>query len=304
MKKLFLIFILILTGCNNYNDIKNLAIINEIAIDYNKQYIIQIKVLSNDQENKDQIYKETCISINECFNNLNNKLSKKIYLTHLELLIISDSINQNQFKEIINFFLQEQSSRNNFAIIGINNINNNILRVNSKDIINMLDLSINSNGIVKKINFEEIIKDILNFNLSYIPYIDSSKKEIIGYLQIYDNTKKLSKEESIALNFIFNNTKSITLLINNKTYKIENCNTTITPKGNLNINISCNYQGIKKEKEIIENYINNIIKLFIINNKNNYFNYLKEKYNINKDKEIIINTKISLIKTNTGDSFE
>ena len=299
MKKIFiLIIILIITGCNNYNDIKNLAIINEIAIDYDKEFKVYTKVLSSNQENDNKIYEEKCNTLNECFNNINNKLSKKLYLTHLDLLILTTSLKQNQYQEIINYFMKEQSSRNNFNVITVDKINKNILDINSKDIINMIDLS----TVVKSVKFEDIIKDILNFNTSYIPYIDTSNNELLGNYQIYEEEILLSKEESIALNFITNSINKISLLIDKNIYNLEDCNTNIYPKNNyINIKITCNYKG-EKDETIINNYIEKIIKDFINNSNQNYLNYIKEKYNI-KDK-LKINIKVNISKYNTGDIFE
>ena len=87
MKKIILfLIIIILTGCTYYEDINNLAIIEEIAIDYDNSYKLYTKVLSNNKEKDDKIYLEECNKLNECFNNLNTKLTKKLYLTHLDLL--------------------------------------------------------------------------------------------------------------------------------------------------------------------------------------------------------------------------
>ena len=306
MKRILIVLVsfLLLTGCNNYNDINNLAIINEIAIKYDKEYEIYIKVLANNQNNENKIYKEKGLSIEDCFNNLNNKLTKKLYLTHLDLLILDNNLTKKEYKEVINYFLNEETSRNNFRTIITNNITKDFLKIDSKDIINQVDLSIKSTGIVKNKQFEEIIKNILNYKLDYIPYIDSNTKEIEGYQQVYEENKKLSKEESLAVNFIFNNIENITLLINNKTYKIENCKTNLIPKNNkINIELSCNYQGKEKGKEIIYNYLNQIIQSFITNNNLNYFNYLNNKFNIKNELGIITNINISLIETDSGDNF-
>lgn len=305
MKKIIiLIVLLMLTGCNNYNDIKNLAIINEIGIDYDKEYIVYIKVLSSNQKEEDKIYKENCLSIDKCFDKISNKLTKKLYLTHLDLLVLTKNLEYKNYNEIISFFMKNQQSRNNFLTIGVNIINDSFLKIYSKDIINMLILSINSNGIAKPINFEKIIKDILNYKLSYIPYIDTTKNELVGYLQIYKDIKVLTKEEAIAINLITNSIKSLTITTN-KSYKLENCNTSLTPeKEMINIKISCNYQGTKEEKITLNNYLNKIINEFINKNNQSYLTYIKDKYNIKKKLKTNIIINLSLIETNSGDYFE
>ncbi len=302
MKKIILVLILLLTTSCTNNDINNLAIINEIAVDYNGIYKVYMKVLESD--NDFEIYKEEGTTIDECFANLNNKINKKIYLTHLEVLALSNRLSEKNYSEIFNFFMNQESSRNSFNTIIVDKIDKDLFSFDTKDIESLLNLSISTTGLVSKKSLDEVIKDILNFNISYIPYIDLSSKEVKGYKSIYEVNKAMTKEESIAINFIFNNIKSITLLIDNKNYKLENCNTINEVKNNtISINVSCSNQGNEENKKIVKNYLEEIINDYIKNNSKNYFNYLSNKYNVNSYK-IKPSIKIEMIKTDTGDYFE
>lgn len=302
MKKIILLLIVLLTTSCTNNDINNLAIINEIAIDYNGIYKVYMKVLESDE--KYEIYKEEGTTIDECFSNLNNKINKKIYLTHLEVLALSNTLSEKNYSEIFNFFMKQESSRNSFDTIIVDKIDKNLFDFETKDIENLLRLSITTTGLVNQKTLDEIIKDILNFNISYIPYIDLTNKEVKGYKSIYEVNKLMTKEESIAINFIFNKIDSIALLIDNKNYKLENCNTINDVKDNtIKINISCNMEGEEKNKEIVKSYLEEITNDYINNNNKNYFNYLGNKFNV-KNYKIKPSIKIELIKTDTGDYFE
>lgn len=302
MKKIILLLIVLLTTSCTNNDINNLAIINEIAIDYNGIYKVYMKVLESDE--KYEIYKEEGTTIDECFSNLNNKINKKIYLTHLEVLALSNTLSEKNYSEIFNFFMKQESSRNSFDTIIVDKIDKNLFDFETKDIENLLRLSITTTGLVNQKTLDEIIKDILNFNISYIPYIDLTTKEVKGYKSIYEVNKLMTKEESIAINFIFNKIDSIALLIDNKNYKLENCNTINDVKDNtIKINISCNMEGEEKNKEIVKDYLEEITNDYINNNNKNYFNYLGNKFNV-KNYKIKPSIKIELIKTDTGDYFE
>lgn len=305
MKKLLFILVLFLfCGCTNYNDINSLAIINEIAIDYNNKYDIYVKVLSSNQQSEDKIYLESCTTLDECFSTLNNKLTKKLYLAHLDLLVLSDNLKENNYKDIISFFLEEESSRNTFKTIIVNKINEGFLKISSQDIENLLDLSITTNGLANSKTFDNIIKDILNYRLSYIPYINVDSEEIEGLKSIYEENKVLDKDSSIAVNFIFNLIDEITLLIDDKSYKLEDCNTTnIIDKNKITIKISCSFKGSNDDKNIINNYLNKIVTNHLNDNSNNYFYYLQDKYG--KDGQLIIekDINISLIKESSGDYF-
>ncbi len=299
MKKFIILFLtLFLVGCKN-NDINNLAVINEIVIDYKSRYLVYAKVLDN---NNDMIYSEYGDTLEECFSNLSSSLNKKTYLTHLETLFLTDSIKKNQYDEIVNYFLMQESSRNSFNTIIINQYNEKIFDFKSIELNNMLDVSINSNGLVKYKHFDEIIKDILNYKLSYIPFFDIKEKRFIGYKSIYDENKLLSKDKSIALNFLFNNINNVTLLIDNNNYKLENCNTNIKKRNNyLYFNIKCEYDG--NDTNIVKDYLNNSINSFRDENKNNYFNFISYKYGIDDKSKIIINVDLAKIKRNSGDNF-
>lgn len=306
MKKIFLIIsVLFLTGCSYYyNDINNLAIINEIAIDHEDNYKVYIKVLSNNQENENKIYFEEGKSLNECFTNLNNKLTKKLYLTHLDLLVLSNNIKKKEINEIIKFFFNESSSRNIFDTIIVNKITENFLKIDSTDINNLVDLSAKTNGIAIKKTFDNMIKDILNYNLSYITYIDSNLQEVKGIKEIYNSDTILSKEESIAINIILNNLTNFTTLINDNSYKLENLNTFIkVTKKEIKIDVNLTISGNEFEKKIVENYLKKLLNNFIKENNTNYFDYLKEKYNISNNVKFDLNIKINLINNSSGDYF-
>ena len=294
MKKLLIFILIIFTGCTNIKDINNLAIVNEIAIDYKDNYIVNIKILNNENE----IITLKCRSLDQCFNNLSSKISKEIYLTHLDLLVLSNSIEEKQLKKIINFFLKEDTSRNSFEVIVVNKIDKILLNYSTTDIKNMINISINSNGIVKNKTFDDFIKEILNYKVSYIPYLNDL--EIKGYKIVYKDNKILSKDESIITNFIFNYIKSITLLIDNKAYKLEDCETTYEVNNNLTIKIKCNTNS--KNKKVIHNYLNNLLNNYL-NTSSYYLDYLRDKYSISRKK---IKTKIIInkIKTDKGDHFE
>ena len=173
--------------------------------------------------------------------------------------------------------------------------------MNAIDYQNLLDLSKKTIGIADNITFNDLVKNILNYKLSYIPVIENN--EIKGYKTIYDEEKILSKDESIIVNFILNKIDDVTLLINEENKKLENCETLYKNKDNkLILSITCNHQG--KEKEDIINYLNNNINNFIKDNSLDYFYYLKEKYGIKGKLEIVNDINIILIEMDSGDYFE
>lgn len=309
-KKILILFLFLFTGCSNYTDINNIAVISSIGIAYeNEIYKIYVNVLSSNKENQQNIYVETCSNLNECFDKLNNKLMKRLYLTHLDLLILEEDLDIVNLNHIFDFFLSHKSSRNTFSLVSINKIDEKLFYYNTEDINNMLDLSKNSTGIVKSVTLDSVIKDILNYKLSYIPFFKyDSTIEILGYKTIYLENKILSKEDSLSLSLIKNYLKNFSVLINQKSFRLEECNTLNSVKKNFfDIRISCKYTGSNFDDSIkVKNYLTTIINNFIKNNNDAFFKYIYSKYqnNIVDDINYTINITIDYMEKTGGGLFE
>ena len=310
-KGLFFIFVIIfLTGCDHYNDIGNIAVVSSLGITIQgPNYKTYVKVLSSNSENEENIYTESCSDLDECFNNLNTQLMKRLYLTHMDLLILSNNLTKENYDHIFNFFLNQQTSRNSFSTIVVDKINNKILHADSMDINNMLSLSAGTNALASRVSLSDIIKDVLNFRISYIPYIETGDFVTIkGYKTVYDENKLLNKEESIAVNLLKGKVKNFSVLIDKNTYHLEECNVINKVDGNfIGVDVSCNYHGDKEEDiPIIEKYLEKGMKSFIDNNNQNYLKYLIYKYE-NRQVDVInykVNININYKEKTGGDIFE
>ena len=94
MKKyLFIPILFILTGCYNYRDLNDLAIVSGISIGRdNNNFKVSVEVvnpsLNQDEEAGFLIYQSSANSIEEAINNISLKAPKQLYLAHLNILII------------------------------------------------------------------------------------------------------------------------------------------------------------------------------------------------------------------------
>ena len=147
MKKLITLFFisLFLTGCLGYNELDNLMIINDIYI--NKNYMILNEVIA-DRDNtinkKYKKYKISCKSIDKCFDRFNS-FPKKIYLSHLNNIIISPNIKKDDLYKLIKNFSKVKELREDFYIVysKSSKINNSLLETyldNNKKSITYYDL--------------------------------------------------------------------------------------------------------------------------------------------------------------------
>ena len=136
MKKIIILFILILslTGCKDYVEINDLAILTGIVIDYkDNMYEVTAQLIVNDKDSNIEVFKTKSNSINEAIAELSKLSNKEIFISHLKVLIVTDTV----IKENIDFkdyFLRSSKSKMNFYVYVINNeISEKVLNVYKKN---------------------------------------------------------------------------------------------------------------------------------------------------------------------------
>ena len=106
MKKIKYIIIVILftlTGCLNYVELNDIGIINVIGIDKdNDGYVININMVTptGDDLEKSTTYEVFASTLEEAFDRLYLLTSKKINLSHLELVMFSKNLDKTDYKNI------------------------------------------------------------------------------------------------------------------------------------------------------------------------------------------------------------
>ena len=181
MKKGLIIIITIITliyvnGGQNYTELNDLAIIKSIGITYeNNEYTLYAEII--DEINKDNL-KETKIinasnkEIKKLFDDIKLLVNKEIYLSHIDLLIISETLKDDNYQEIINYFLENKEIRNDFICVFSNEIEEVLKKSKYDEIEEIITTNKDSKNVIN-ITFEEVIKDFLDtksFKASYITY--------------------------------------------------------------------------------------------------------------------------------------
>lgn len=196
MKKILILIILLFTctGCYDYKEINDLAIISAIGVDYESdKYIITLEVL-NDQidKNSSKITSYTRIgtgdTLTSAIENAADKLAKQPLFNHIKLMVLSDTIVQNKFDNIIDLFLRNTYFRENFYVISSMNTKPDILLGNTTDenpvasntITNLLEnVSYSSNTNMQK-KFDEIVEETTTFGIdTCFSNIDLQENEFI-----------------------------------------------------------------------------------------------------------------------------
>lgn len=181
MKKILIIILTLLlcTGCFDYKEINDLAIINAIGVDYeNDEYVITLEIL-NDQIDKDssKITSYTKVghgkNLTSAIENAADKLSKQLIFNHIKLMILSKSIIEEKFENIIDLFLRNTYFRENFYVISatknkpetlLNHTTNEapIASTAITDTLESISYSSNTN-VLKK--FDEMVEEVITYGI-------------------------------------------------------------------------------------------------------------------------------------------
>jgi len=175
MKKLVIILcIFLLTGCGDYVEINDLAIITGMSLDYkDKMYDVTIQMVdskSPEETNKVITFNAQSESIEKAVDKLSDELNKKIFISHLKSLLISKNI----LKQDANFydsFLRNPKSRLNFNIFVVDD------EITGKDI-----LEYQSSGE----NSAMYLESLLTFNKDTY----SSASELVFHIFLTDTYEK------------------------------------------------------------------------------------------------------------------
>lgn len=265
MKKILIIILTLLlcTGCFDYKEINDLAIINAIGVDYeDDEYVITLEIL-NDQIDKDssKITSYTKVghgkNLTSAIENAADKLSKQLIFNHIKLMILSKSIIEEKFENIIDLFLRNTYFRENFYVISatknkpetlLNHTTNEapIASTAITDTLESIRYSSNTN-VLKK--FDEIVEEVITYGIdtcfSNITLKDN--EFIVDGMSIFNNysyKSNLSNEYVKIYNLLIDNfdrptytinydNLSFTTAINNGKINAEIKSGTINVTGNL-----------------------------------------------------------------------
>lgn len=129
MKKFVLIVItlfilLISSGCYNYKEINNMAIVSSIGIDKdnkNDKYIVSAQIM-NSKESEDSedsqitVYTKEGDTVHEALRNITLKSPRKLYGNHLSKIVLSEEVAKEGIDNILDTFNRVTEVRNEFII--------------------------------------------------------------------------------------------------------------------------------------------------------------------------------------------
>ena len=292
MKKFVLIIItlfilLISSGCYNYKEINDMAIVSSIGIDKdnkNDKYIVSAQIM-NSKESEDSedsqitVYTKEGDTVHEALRNITLKSPRKLYGNHLSKIVLSEEVAKEGIDNILDIFNRITEVRNEFIITIVK-------EDKASDVLKVLTTTESIPAEYVKLSLKIADK---TSGLTYTTKLDEFislylKKGIDPVVPVLKIDKKEKKGTTI------NN-----ITTTNPISKIVIEDLAVTNKGKLET-------YLKNEEVIGYNFLRNQIQKMIIpvkcDDENNYASILilknKTKSNtVKKDNEYIINFNIN-----------
>ena len=252
MRKILLVVIILitLTGCYNYRELNDLAIVSAISVSkVDEEYNVVVQVVKpkkeQDTSNINQpnfiTFKSKGETLQEAFRLIVKESPKKIYGAQMQVLLLDESVAKDNLSDILDFFAREPEVRNEFYVLVSKN--DNVLEVltpldniSSQNIMESLEANNKYLGYANLVTFNDLLAYYQNERIQIaLPSIyltgniDEGDKDeniddsmvdtsvVLGPLAIFKGNKLigyLSEEESLAYNIVMDNITNA--LITNK----------------------------------------------------------------------------------------
>ena len=217
IKKIALLILIMfgVTGCYNYQELSDLAIVSGVSIAFSDhQYEVTVQVInprsqqdaSGSEEPDFVIYKKKDSSIQEAIRKIAIECPKKLYLSHMNILIIDESVAKNHLEYVLDFFIRHPDIRDEFyVLIGRNSdilsITTPLENISSESILSSLKNNAKELGYTDIITYQELVAMYLN------PYQELAISSAYVYgnqLQgnTVDNIKNTDRKASIIVSGI------------------------------------------------------------------------------------------------------
>lgn len=186
MKKiiLFIICMIFITGCADYQELSEINIVNGIAVDYkDDEYIVNFEIIKNEaSENSSKITSQIVSAKGEnvalAFNEAIKDSNKTAYFKHVTLLVVSEELAKEGIGELVDYMLRDvKMSTTFFTVVTKDPEELFKIKVDNDTVSNYIVDSISSNlDSVGLNNIDIIASEILNKRKDIgLPYIEPDK---------------------------------------------------------------------------------------------------------------------------------
>ena len=242
----FIILVLYFGGLNSVRELGDLAIVKAVSIDKRedgKYEISAIVIDTKDKENKDKGIMITSVgdSVHMAARDMVDISSKKLYIAHMETLIISEKIAQEDLENTLDFFIRDNEGSNSFFLFIAKDVKASecIEKINEEeiDLVSFLKSTQKYKGNANLKTLNDIVKILLEKGralcVNAVTIDESIKINDMAYFNGYNLVGYLSEEESITYNILINEADNVLITLNDKDDLIV-CEL-ISPKTKMNI---------------------------------------------------------------------
>ena len=200
-KILIILSIFLLTGCYDYQELNDIALLTATEINkVDNEYIVNAQVInpqSKDTVNVQApfiIYEGKGKTIQEAYRQIKLQSSRFLYPNHLQLLIINENLAKEDISQIIDYYLRIPHVRAEFNIIigkneNILNITTPIDDISSASIVDTMETNNKYLGTTNLITFNEFA----NMNMDKHLQIVLPSIETVDYTKKSDTTENTEK---------------------------------------------------------------------------------------------------------------
>lgn len=224
---LLTIIVLFLTGCSDYRELTDMSIVSSIGIDIKDgKYVTISQILSSNESNSQDesntsnskvvVYKSTGKTIHEALRNTILESPKKLYVGHLETVIISEKVAKNNITKIFDFFLRDAEVRKDFKLLiasddefyEIMDTLTPLETIPGKSITLSVNIASKLQGKIADVTFDKFVSNVIQTGVdAVIPIIKISETKTEN--EEINPKKRLTIDNKLG---IFNNDKLFTYI--------------------------------------------------------------------------------------------
>ncbi len=219
MKKILILatLILLLCGCESYKELDRMEIVAGLYMDTAETNILRLtaETVSFDKgEEQPRVYVAEGVGIRECLTRMMEQCSNELYLSHMEVIVLSREFATNRLSELTEHILRDNSIRLATAIViakdgqaGQLVVDNDGKEIISYNLSNLLENSKNTGRSIHKEGYIAIRQLLDVGNTTTLPVVegDSNSLKTAGCVVVGEKGMLfLDEEETMLLNILSN----------------------------------------------------------------------------------------------------
>ena len=212
---IIIVIMIVFDGLHNYRELNELAIVSSISIDKNEDgtFTLAAQIVNTKKENSGTksgnmssevtVYTKNSKSIQLGLREIINESPKKLYIAHMEAIIISEDVARDNIAECVDFFIRdnETSISEKIVIAKKNTRAEDVLKIitpiennSSKSLVKSLESNMKYEGTVIKSSLIDITDALVDDNKEIL----ITACEIQGNNKAAENKQNLENSDSLA----------------------------------------------------------------------------------------------------------